>query len=112
MWVGLAGPAINVILAIVLSVFLRMDLSPTMHHLVSLSIFINLVLAIFNMIPIPPLDGSRLVMGLLPQSIGVHYAKLERYGILIVFALLPLGLFHKIVLPVVIMCGLLLGVHY
>ena len=112
MLVGMAGPAINVVIAILLSFFLKSGLSSGIIEIIGLAIFINLILAIFNMVPIPPLDGSRLVMGLLPKNIGMQYGKIERYGILIVFALLPLGLFHKIVLPVVVLCGQLLGVQF
>ena len=107
-----AGPAINVVLAVLLSVCLKLGLPPSINSIISISIFINLILAIFNMIPIPPLDGSRLVMGLLPRKIGMHYGRLERYGIFIVFALLPFGLFHKIVLPITFVCGRLLGVQF
>ncbi len=112
MLVGMAGPAINVVLAVLLSLTLKLGLASGINELIGLAIFINLILAIFNMIPIPPLDGSRLVMGLLPQKIGVQYGRLERFGILIVFALLPLGLFEKVVLPVVIICGHFLGVQF
>lgn len=110
MLVGIAGPAINVVIAIVLSFFLKFNLFSGATELISLAIFINLILAIFNMIPIPPLDGSRLAMGLLPSNIGRYYGRLERYGILIIFALLPLGLFEKIVLPITVICAHILGV--
>ena len=77
---------------------------------VSTAIIINLVLAIFNMIPIPPLDGSRLVMGLLPNSYAYLYSRLEPYGILIVFLLLYMGLLEKFVWPAVVYCARFLGV--
>jgi len=112
MLVGIAGPAVNIAAAILFSVVLRLTLAPAVHEFVGLAIFINLILAIFNMVPIPPLDGSRLVMGLLPRQIGMQYGRLERYGILIVFALLPFGLFHKVVLPITIFCAQLLGVQF
>lgn len=112
MLVGLAGPAINVVLAILLSFCLRLDFSSSIIEIIGLTIFINLILAIFNMIPIPPLDGSRVVMGLLPKNVALQYGRLERYGILIIFALLPLGLFDKVVLPIVIRCGQFLGVQF
>ena len=112
MWVGMAGPVINVILAIVFAQCLNFDLSLENFRLVVLGIFINLLLAIFNMIPIPPLDGSRLVMGLLPTQWVIPYSKLERYGILIVFVLLYFGLFEQVVLPAVNYCGNLLGVNF
>jgi len=112
MWVGMAGPAINIVLAVFLSLCLKLGLSSNIKDMIGLAIFINLILAVFNMVPIPPLDGSRLVMGLLPRNIGLQYGRLERYGILIVFALLPFGLFHKVVLPIVIVCGEVLGVQF
>ena len=112
MLVGLAGPAVNVVLAIFLSFCLKLDLAAGIAQLISLAIFINLILAIFNMVPIPPLDGSRLVMGLLPRDLRLQYSRLERFGILIVFALLPFGLFHKLVLPIVLYCGQILGVPF
>lgn len=112
MWVGMAGPAVNIIIAVGLSLIVRMELTPVVVQLIELAIFINLILAVFNMVPIPPLDGSRLVMGLLPKEIGRQYSRMEPYGIIIVFALLPLGLFDQLVLPVVIGCGRLLGVQF
>jgi Zn-dependent protease len=112
MWVGLAGPAINVALAIVFSQMLKLSLSPANRELIILAIFINLLLAIFNMVPIPPLDGSRLLMGLLPNNLAISYARLERYGLFIVVGLLYVGLFERIVLPVVDFCGHLLGVNF
>ena len=57
---------------------------------------INIILATFNLIPIPPLDGSRIVMGILPTPYAEKYAKLEPFGIIIVFVLLYLGLFDTI----------------
>jgi len=108
--VALAGPIINIIIAVLFSQLLLV-IPLKYFHFVVLGIFINLLLAIFNMIPIPPLDGSRVVMGLLPNRLAYQYARLERYGILIVVALLYLGLFERVVLPVIIACGHLLGVE-
>jgi len=110
--VGLAGPAINVIIAVAFSLLLKLNLSPMISELFVFIVIINLLLAIFNMVPIPPLDGSRLVMGLLPNSILRPYCRLEPYGILIVFLLLPFGLFDKIVWPIVRMIGMVLGVEF
>lgn len=56
------------------------------------SVIINAILAVFNMVPVPPLDGGRIVTGLLPYSLAVRYARLERYGMVIVigvFFVLP-----------------------
>lgn len=110
MLVGMAGPAMNVALALVCSFLLRLGPAPASVYYLELAIFINLLLAIFNMIPIPPLDGSRLVMGLLPRRMAVAYSRLEPYGILIVFIFLYFGLFSAIVLPLVKVASTLLGV--
>lgn len=108
-WVGLAGPLINILLAVIFSQWLKTDLPSAASQLMEMAIFFNLLLATFNMIPIPPLDGSRLVMGLLPGRYAAFYSRLEPYGILIVAALIPLGLFHHVVLPAVVWMAHLLG---
>jgi Zn-dependent protease len=73
----------------------------TMTRIAGHVILVNVILAVFNLIPIPPLDGSRIVMGLLPAPLAVRYATIERYGFIILFALLYLGLFDVIIWPVV-----------
>lgn len=110
LWVGIAGPAVNILLAVVLSLFLKLGLSEAVHELISLAILVNLVLATFNMLPIPPLDGSRLVMSLLPIRYARYYARLEPYGILIVFALLYFGLLSEVIWPAVLSMARILGV--
>ncbi|KAA0441923.1 MAG: site-2 protease family protein, partial [Candidatus Thioglobus sp.] len=65
-------------------------------------IIINLILAVFNLLPLPPLDGSRVVSALLPNKLAYNYNKLEDYGLYILIGLLFLGVFQKVVLPIVI----------
>lgn len=110
MWVGLAGPAVNIILAVFFSQLLRLNLSAVDQNVVQTAIVINLVLTVFNMIPIPPLDGSRLVMGILPNKMAYQYARLENYGIVIVLGLLYLGLLDNVVWPIVKLFARQLGV--
>jgi Zn-dependent protease len=62
---------------------------------------INLVLGVFNLLPLPPLDGSRIVSALLPNNLAYYYNKLEVYGLYIVLALLFFGIFQKVILPIV-----------
>lgn len=112
LWVALAGPVSNVIIAIIsyllllafdpVSVFLPESLSKLLGIWLVSSIFINIVLAIFNLIPIPPLDGGRIVVGVLPEKLAYTYAKLEPYGFFILVAILYAEIPQKIILPVIL----------
>jgi len=82
-WVALAGPASNLLLAGALTFFYKL----TGSDLLLMVIYLNLGLAVFNMIPIPPLDGSRVLAGLLPVVLARALLRLEPYGFLIVLAL-------------------------
>jgi len=110
MWVGLAGPAVNIVLAVILSQFLKLDLSGDIQSIIQLAILINLFLAVFNMVPIPPLDGSRLVIGLLPNRYAYLYSRLEPVGIILVFLLFVVGKFQILLLPVIDYLASFLGV--
>jgi Zn-dependent protease len=66
-----------------------------------IGVFINLVLAFFNLLPIPPMDGSRLVSVALPYEAAQVYNSLERYGMIIILIFLATGMFAKIILPLV-----------
>jgi len=93
-FVAAAGPAMNLLLAIVSTLLLRLAYSAgaassqTLSSLLVLSIQLNAVLAIFNLLPIPPLDGSKIVAPLLPQAIAGPYLALDRFGTLILLLLL------------------------
>lgn len=106
-YVALAGPLSNIIMAI-LWVFILygalLNESLFMGKMASIGIFFNLLLAIFNMIPIPPLDGSVIIRALLPHKYLFYYDRLEIYGIFLVFALMFLGLFNFIILPSLVFC--------
>ncbi len=109
MLVAVAGPIVNVVLAFAVAQLIRSGLFAQWQEILQWALELNLVLAVFNMIPIPPLDGSRIVTGFLPNRLAYSYARLEPYGILIVLVLLQLGLLD-FVHPVIKSLAALLGV--
>ena len=113
-WVGLAGPGSNLLMAAAGAYPLRAGLVGTNGWVGSLLVgfvVINLVLAVFNFIPIPPLDGSRILMGLLPRDAAYYLALLEPFGFLLVLLLVSVGLVRQIVWPVVVWLLVGLGVR-
>ena len=101
-WIGLSGPLANLILAFIIAQILKfIPLPGIAAYLFSNLLMINVVLAVFNLIPIPPLDGSRVLMGLLPAQLSDQYVAMERYGFVILFVFIWLGLFDRLLWPLV-----------
>jgi len=118
-WVAAAGPGTNILLAVISALLMHaLVVAPSSAQewiFLNLqnSIAINLVLAVFNMIPLPPLDGGRVAVGILPDGPARKLASLERYGILILLGVLfvlplvsgalgaPISIFQSLILPIV-----------
>ncbi len=114
--VALAGPVSNILTAIAAAVILKAIFenfavippgsgADVAARMLVWFMYIGIVLAVFNMIPVPPLDGSRVLYGLLPDSLAYRYARFETYGIFILFAFFLFGgqyLGYFIRVPVVI----------
>lgn len=111
--VAAAGPLANISLALILAVafhLLHLSAVPLLGSFVWLAIFYNIILAVFNLIPIPPLDGSRMVYARLksPEAIEM-YRNFSRYGMFILIGFLFLGGFDRIIMPLVALLFSLLG---
>ena len=118
--ISAAGPAANFALAILLAILIRFILFPM--NLVSLGAFLvlgiqlNIMLGLFNLVPIPPLDGSKILGSLLPDNLYYHWTNLERYGPILIIILVFSGrsgnfsIFQKLVLePAMRFTAFLLG---
>lgn len=116
LWVALAGPLSNLSLAmasalLAKAVWLLAAILPQssivaailtpLNAMLITSVWINLVLCIFNFLPIPPLDGGRILAGLLPDDLSRSYLKIERYGFILVIILAFSGILSRLIMPII-----------
>lgn len=142
-WVSLAGPLSNFLLAIISAILLRViiTINPSLKSLVfpalsyqfpslagfspfmilgvivfwmlCLGMVLNVILAVFNLIPIPPLDGGRILQGLLPRDLSIAFSRIEPYGFIIIIALAFTGVLWGVINPFFkIFMGILLSVIF
>lgn len=108
-----AGPGTNILLAILFAMGLKLVVTfggitdaasataSPFFQIFRAGVLINLILAFLNLMPIPPLDGSKIVMGVLPRDLAIKYMSIERYGLLILMLLLFTGALGMVLWPLV-----------
>ena len=104
--VAIAGPVSNLFIALVFGLILRFatyggSINPAFAQITSLIVFINILLAVFNMVPIPPLDGSKLIFAIFPDKLFQIRSFFERYGLVLV--LFFIFFLWQIISPVIIL---------
>jgi Zn-dependent protease len=106
MIVAAAGPISNLLQAVVFALVLRLvspaddpDGGGLLPRVLELAVYINLLLAFFNLIPVPPLDGGNVMLGLLPPRLAAGYSQLRDYGFIILYALMFTGMASAFIGP-------------
>lgn len=107
-WVALAGPAANLFMALVWAALLKLawempvsDFTVPLSEMSKLGVIINCVLMVLNLLPLPPLDGGRIAVSLLPYPLASKFAQLERWGFPILLLLLFTGILGQVMSPLV-----------
>ena len=96
--VALAGPSVNFLIAIFFSLLVRFtNLPQQFSEFLAVVAFYNFLWGLFNLLPIPPLDGSKIVMSFLPREAQIKLARLESYGFFILVILLFTGLLNPVI---------------
>jgi Zn-dependent protease len=106
LWVAGAGPFANFLMAVGWAILLKSAVpgglidSDGLFEMAKAGIDVNLVLMALNLLPIPPLDGGRIALSLLPGPLAYRYSRLEPYGFMVVILLLVTGVLNYLMLPV------------
>jgi Zn-dependent protease len=105
-WVAAAGPAANLLMAVVWGLVYKFALGASHQYfgeplmlMAEAGILINLVLMVLNLLPIPPLDGGRIMVSILPHGPSMAFARLERFGLVLLIGLLLTGVLDGILRP-------------
>ena len=108
LWVAAAGPAVNLLMALGWAILLKLDtliplnsFSIPLAEMCKVGVSINLALMVLNLLPLPPLDGGRIVVSLLPYSLAVKFARIERWGFIILLALMYFKILDYVLWPFV-----------
>ncbi|PKO24967.1 MAG: site-2 protease family protein [Betaproteobacteria bacterium HGW-Betaproteobacteria-8] len=105
LWVAAAGPASNLVMAILWALALSFSAHAPAAFVTPLSlmaqagIMINVVLLVLNLLPLPPLDGGRIAVSLLPNHLAYQFSRIERFGFIILVVLLFTGVLYQIMMP-------------
>jgi len=115
--VAIAGPAANLLMAIFWVIVTLIvsklgdnlgGLSAPLLGMAGVGIFINILLMVFNLIPIPPTDGGRIAVSLLPPALGQPLSKLEPFGLIVILLLMLSGILWKFIMPIIMFVNKLL----
>jgi Zn-dependent protease len=111
LWVAAAGPGANIAMALFWAIALKLITVTPLHYFTAPmlkmaegGVIINLGLMVLNLIPIPPLDGGRIAVSLLPNRLAYRFAMIEPYGLIIVIVLLATRWLSAVVWPIVMTC--------
>lgn len=105
LWVAAAGPVSNLIMALMWAAVYKFagglpaNIGVPLFYMAQAGIMINVVLMVLNLLPLPPLDGGRIAVSLLPNHLSYRFARVEQYGFIILLVLLFTGILSKILEP-------------
>ena len=105
LWVAAAGPASNFVMALFWATMIKLSMTyPTIYSeplslMGQAGVMINVVLMVLNLLPLPPLDGGRIAVSLLPNQLAYKYAQIEQYGFIILLVLLATGVLSTVMEP-------------